>query len=140
MIEDGRVGVRRERNQPFPTAKRFSFVGESGAVSERTIETLVGPTFARAFAPDLKIYRRHGPLAHRRHFHDAELSGGQLRLRIEFTQRIDRIAEELDANRSFMARRPDVDDATAHRKFTDAADRIFAHVTGSEELLDQFLR
>jgi hypothetical protein len=42
------------------------------------------------------------------------LIGGKLRLRIEFADRIDRVAEKFYAYRSVCVRRPNIDDTAAH--------------------------
>src|SRR5512132_1900356 len=119
MFEDRRGASHRDRNQPFPTGKRFAFIRESTAIAQRARETLVAPTLARCFTPELKINWRDGVLMHRRHFDDTQLPRRQLVLGIELAQRVDRVAEKFEPHRSFSARRPNVDDAAAHRELTD---------------------
>mgnify|MGYP003579280673 CR=1 FL=1 len=51
-------------------SERFAFVGESSAITQRTIETFVAPAFSRRLAPEFEFVSRDGKLLHRRDFHE----------------------------------------------------------------------
>src|ERR1051325_8597813 len=87
-----------------------------------------------------KITRGHNQLAHRGDFDVRKLRGGKLSFGIEFSNRINRVAKELDARRSVMPRRPDIEDAAAHRELANCAHRIFTDETCGEQLFDKFFR
>jgi len=106
--------IHRDWDQPLPTGKRFAFIGKSGSVAQRARVTLVAPAFACCFAPDLEIDWHHDKLAHRRHFDGFQLACRELVLRIEFAQRVDRVAEKLEPHGSFSSGWPNVDDAAPH--------------------------
>src|SRR2546423_15694544 len=97
MIENRRIAIHRDWDQPFPTGECLSFVGERGAVAQRAREAFVVPAFAGGFAPELKIDRGDPELPHWRHFNHAQLTGRELVLRIKLAQRIDRVAEKFQA-------------------------------------------
>ena len=60
-------------------------------------------------------------LAHRHEVEALELAGGALRLRVEGADRLQRVAEEVEADRLRQRRREQVDDAAAHGVFAGVA-------------------
>ena len=67
-------------------------------------------------------------------------AGGTLRRRIEPAQRLDHVADELEADRLGIAGRKDVDDAAADREGAVLVDGIFASEAGVDEQVGQRLR
>src|SRR5437763_16689889 len=91
-------------------------------------------------SPFAKVTRSHDQFAHRGDFDLRKLRGGKLSFRIEFSNRINRVAKELDARRGVMSRRPDIEDAAAYRELSNRAHGIFTDIATGEELFDKFFR
>src|SRR6185369_6131828 len=66
--------------------------------------------------------------------------GGSLRRRIEAPQALDRVADELDANRLGVGRRKYIDDAATHGKGAVLVHRILARETSVHEQVRESLR
>ena len=64
-----------------------------------------------------------------------ELRDRALRLGVEGTQALDLVAEEFDADRRLVERRPDVEDAAAHRESSRVLDERHLGVPGGGELV-----
>ena len=75
-------------------------------------------------------------LHHRQQRHRSGRLLGSLRLDVEPAQRIDRVADQLDANRLRRRRRKQIEDAATERELAGLADKIRPH----ESVLDQLLQ
>src|SRR5581483_8792206 len=82
---------------------------------------------ARAEARDRRLIERR--LADRLEREAVDARGADLRHRIEAADRLDRVAEEIDAQRLLGPRREEIDDATAHRVLAGLAHRLGPAIT-----------
>ena len=86
------------------------------------------------------IAAREHRLAHRVHVDLLDGAHGPLRLGIEEADRLDQIAEELDAQREAIERHEDVDDAAAHGERARILDDRHARVAALDQLVDRARR
>ncbi len=119
-----------EQRQPVVHA------GMMTAKADRLVQRIVGSRtelrhVSCAEAADGVPVERH--LAGRQQFDIGNLVGGELRLRIEAADRVERRAEEIEAVGFVRARRPEIDDAAAQREITRLAHGAAAHITVAGE-------
>src|SRR3954462_928505 len=129
-----------KRQRKLPAGKRFTLIGKISTVSEISGKLLLRKSFLRYARPFLELARQSRQLAHRCDKSFRQMTCRQLRFRIKFTNRIDRIPEELYADRTFSPRRPYIYDPASDRKLPDAVDRILPNIAGATETLDQLIR
>src|SRR5439155_9686301 len=96
VIKDAGVLLPNERDKPFPPCEVFTFIGKDRAVAQAAREPFLTPAYARVRSPLPKIARGHEYFAHRGDFDLRKLRGGKLSFWIEFSNRINRVAKELD--------------------------------------------
>src|SRR5258706_14075017 len=137
IVKNASASLPDNRHQPFPAGKAFSIVGIDGAIAKRPRITLVTPALARGLGPGPEVLTANYHFTHGNDLYFAQLAGGKLRLRIEAADRVNLIAEEFDARRSILPRRPDIDNAAPHRELANSPYRIFAYITRREQFVDQ---
>ena len=96
----------------------------------------------RGFQPQVRGRRVVGLAQAFADGHDTGLIDGPgrtLRRRVVAADRLDRVADELDAQRLGVARREHVHDAAAHAELTVLVDRVLAREAGLEQLLGEQL-
>src|SRR6185503_3023262 len=140
IVKNASTSFPDDRHQPFPAGKAFSLVGKDGAIAKRPRITLVTPALARGLGPGPEVWTANYHFTHGNDLYFAQLTGGKLRLRIEAADGVNLIAEEFDARRTVLPRRPDVDNAASHRKLAHGPYRILAYITRRNQLVDQLLR
>ena len=99
--------------------------GVAAALADRLVENILAPR--RAEAADVvaaetgdRLLRQHH-LAHRHQIQLLHRRGGALALRIKGTHGLQRVAEEVEADRGFRTRREEIENAAAHRIFAGLA-------------------
>ena len=146
MVEhERRVGQVVEQRVQLLVVERQPVLhaGEAPAFAHRRIERIV--TRRRAERLDVVAaetadrLRRQRHFAHRLQRQRVALAGGALRGRIEGADRLQRVAEEVEPQRLFGARRVEVEDAAAHREFADVAHGRHALEAGIFQPRDQHL-
>ena len=63
-----------------------------------------------------------------------------LRGRVESAERLDRVADELDADWLFVAWREDIDDAAANTELAVLVDGVLSRIAGGDQLRGEVLR
>src|SRR6185437_13804103 len=111
IVKNASTSFPDNRHQPFPAGKAFTLIGKDSAIAKRPRITLVTPALARRLGPGPEVLTANDHFTHGNDFYFAQLTGGKLRLRIEAADRVNLIAEEFDARRTILPRRPNVDDA-----------------------------
>ena len=140
VIKRARVRLGDERDQPLPAGERLALVGVNRPVFQRPRVRLVRPAVARELRPQTEVVARHRQLAHRDDLGLFQLFDGELCFGVEAADGVNRVAEELDADGRALARRPNVEDAAAHRELADRAHGVFAHVARRQQNFQQVLR
>ncbi len=109
---------------------------EAGEVGGQPLTELRGPAPEAGRDPGHAVGGEE-ELRCRQEYRSVDLAGGPLVGRVERPQRIDLVAEELDADRQLERWREDVDDATAPRELTAPRHLHDRHVAKVEQLAQQ---
>ncbi len=134
MVEQRRQ-LLLEQRQPMLHSR------QAPTVADRLIERIAGGVGAEllavAGAESLDRFLVEQRLARWHQGESTGLAGRPLVGRIEAAHRFDFVAEEVEADRQFLARRKQVDDRAAYREFAGIMDRVGPLVAIGDEQLDQ---
>jgi hypothetical protein len=132
-----RRGLDRRRQVVLDAGERAVLAEPLDALGDIALEERIHEVEREALGQLLPRLARDREVRHRQHVHRARRFLGALRLDVEPAQRVDGVAEELDAQRLRGVRREDVEDAAAEGQLARLADEIGAHEAVLHELLEQ---